>query len=306
MIIPKGPDIEIPVILLSIKETHMEKRKALPNSSLIDKEVFIAGTDRLSPSMHGMQKLERGIIIFCRQGWAQFTIDLKQYEITEGIQIVLLPKSILRVDGTSDDFLISFLEFSGEMFQEACIHLEPTFFHFIKENPCYQLPEENKKAINGLMEASEAIYLDKENRFQLQIIKNHLQCFLLEVYDKCHRLFTRQQLEGKNRQDETFKRFVALIHEHCSTERDVTFYADRLCISCKYLTGISKSITGESAKKIIDELAVLEIKVLLQAGKFTLQEISDRLQFPDQSYMGRYFKRHEGMSPKEYLNKHVS
>ena len=44
---------------------------------------------------------------------------------------------------------------------------------------------------------------------------------------------------------------------------------------------------------------------LLQSTELTIQEISDRLRFTDQSYLGRYFKRHEGISPKEYRNNHL-
>ncbi|MDE6987827.1 MAG: helix-turn-helix transcriptional regulator, partial [Bacteroides acidifaciens] len=69
-------------------------------------------------------------------------------------------------------------------------------------------------------------------------------------------------------------------------------------------TGICRSVTGNSAKKIIDEFAILEIKVLLQSTEMTIQEIADKLGFPDQSYLGRYFKRHEGISPKEYQSKY--
>ena len=94
------------------------------------------------------------------------------------------------------------------------------------------------------------------------------------------------------------------MHEHCASQREVSFYADKLCISTKYLTGICKAVTGDSAKKIIDDFAILEIKVLLQSTELTVQEIADRLVFPDQSYLGRYFKRHEGMSLKEYQSKY--
>lgn len=66
-----------------------------------------------------------------------------------------------------------------------------------------------------------------------------------------------------------------------------------------------RSVTGDSAKKIIDDFAILEIKVLLQSTELTMQDIADRLGFPDQSYLGRYFKRHEGMSPREYQNRYV-
>ena len=174
----------------------------------------------------------------------------------------------------------------------------------MKEKPCYKLPEENTGAINGLIHATTAIYNDRENRFRNQIAKNHLQSFMLDIYDKCYRHFGRQEIEGGSRQDEIFKNFVALVHENCISQREVTFYANKLCISTKYLTGICKSVTRDSAKKIIDDFAILEIKVLLQSTELTIQEIADRLGFPDQSYLGRYFKRHEGMSPKEYQSKY--
>ena len=276
------------------------------NSSLaILREPFIAGTDEnLSPVMHHLWKLEGGAIYFCRKGWAHATIDLKDYEIVENTQVVLLPGTIIRINGCSSDFTASFFGFPKEMFMEACMRFEPIFFRFIKEQPCYVLPQENTGAINGLIRATTAIYNDRENRFRNQIAKNHLQSFMLDIYDKCYRYFGKHKIEGGTRQDEIFKSFVSLVHEHCASQREVSFYADKLCISTKYLTGICKAVTGDSAKKIIDDFAILEIKVLLQSTELTVQEIADRHVFPDQSYLGRYFKRHEGMSPKEYQSKY--
>ena len=123
------------------------------NSSLaILREPFISGTDEnLSPVMHHLWKLEGGAIYFCRKGWAHATINLKDYEIVENTQVVLLPGTI---------------------------------FRFIKEQPCYVLPQENTGAINGLIRATTAIYNDRENRFRNQIAKNHLQSFMLDIYDK--------------------------------------------------------------------------------------------------------------------------
>lgn len=269
------------------------------------REPFIAGTDEnLSPVMHHLWKLEGGAIYFCRKGWAHATIDLKDYEIVKNTQVVLLPGTIICINGCSSDFTASFFEFPKEMFMEACMRFEPIFFRFIKEQPCYVLPQENTGAINGLIRATTAIYNDRENRFRNQIARNHLQPFMFDIYDKCYRYFGKHKIEGGTRQDEIFKSFVSLVHEHCASQREVSFYADKLCISTKYLTGICKAVTGDSAKKIIDDFAILKIKVLLQSTELTVQEIADRLHFPDQSYLGRYFKRHEGMSPKEYQSKY--
>ena len=278
------------------------------NSTLaVLRESFVAGSDEnLSPIMHHLWKMEGGAIYFCRSGWAHVTIDLKEYEIVKNTQVVLLPGSIIRINGSSSDFTASFFGFPKDMFREACLRLEPTFFRFMKERPCYVLPDKDTVAINGLIQAATAIYNDRENRFRNQIAKNHLQSFMLDIYDKCYRYFDKQEIEGGSRQDEIFKKFVALVHENCISQREVNFYANELCISTKYLTGICRSVTGDSAKKIIDDFAILEIKVLLQSTELTMQDIADRLGFPDQSYLGRYFKRHEGMSPREYQNRYYA
>ena len=202
------------------------------NSSLaILHEPFVAGMDEnLSPIMQRLWKLEGGAIYFCRSGWAHVTIDLKDYEIVENTQIVLLPGTIIRINGNSSDFTASFFGFPKEMFREACLRFEPIFFRFIKEKPCYTLKDESTGAINGLMRATTAIYNDRENRFRNQIAKNHLQSFMLDIYDKCYRYFDRQEIEGGSRQDEIFKNFIALVHENCISQREVTFYASKLCI----------------------------------------------------------------------------
>jgi transcriptional regulator len=110
------------------------------------REPFIAGTDEnLSPVMHHLWKLEGGAIYFCRKGWAHATIDLKDYEIVKNTQVVLLPGTIICINGCSSDFTASFFEFPKEMFMEACMRFEPIFFRFIKEQPCYVPPQKKKK-----------------------------------------------------------------------------------------------------------------------------------------------------------------
>ena len=277
-----------------------------PLSATLD-EPFVADTCNLGRLKNRLCKLEGGTILFCLNGWAQLTIDLKKHEVVKNTQIVLLPNTVVSLDGMSDDFKVSLFAFHGEMFREACLRFNTSFFRFLKENPCYTIPDEYTKSIYGLMDAVNCIYADIDNRFRYQIARNHLQSFLLDVYDKCYRFFPRQEIEGGgDRQRQLFEKFIAMVHENCLTEREVTFYADKLCISTKYLTGICKNVTGDSAKKIIDNFSMLEIKVMLQGTELNIQEIADRMQFPDQSYLGRYFKRLEGISPIEYRNLHNS
>lgn len=271
------------------------------------KEPFVAGTaDNLVQVSRRVWKLDGGAIYFCLRGHAEISIDLKKYSVEPNIQLILLPGSIIRIDRIDPEFSLSFFGFSKELFYETVARLEPRFFRFLKENPCYVLTQETTETIKGLMRATEIIYADRENRFRNQIVKNHFQSFMLDTYDKCYRHFNRQLLEGGNRQTELFNKFITLVHEHCTTEREVIFYAEKLCISTNYLTSICRKISGKPAKQIIDQFTLLEIKVLLQSPDISIQEVADRLGFPDQSYLGRYFKKQEGISPKEYQNTYAA
>lgn len=94
-----------------------------------------------------------------------------------------------------------------------------------------------------------------------------------------------KKTEGINRQEEIFKRFIQLIHKHCTTQREVSFYAAELFITPRYLSTIVQNVSGNTAKSIIDRHVILEIKALLQSTSLSIQEISNRLSFPDQSFL---------------------
>lgn len=88
-------------------------------------------------------------------------------------------------------------------------------------------------------------------------------------------------------------------------QRDVAFYAEQLCISTRYLSAITKEVGQISAKEIIDEFLTLEIKVALQSTNLSLKEIADRYNFPDQSFFGRYFKKHTECHRKNTEQKRI-
>ena len=101
-------------------------------------------------------------------------------------------------------------------------------------------------------------------------------------------------------QQEKCERFMTLVAENFKTQRDIGFYADKLCVTSKYLSTMLKQETGMTALDWIERHVVLYAKSCLSSTSMTIQEISDDLDFPSQSVFGKYFKRVEGMSPKAY------
>jgi AraC-like DNA-binding protein len=103
-----------------------------------------------------------------------------------------------------------------------------------------------------------------------------------------------------NRTDELFNRFLDLLREHCSTERSVEFYAQKMGITPKYLSLILKKKSGRNASKLIDEAVVYEAKRLLKYSGLSINEIATKLNFASQSFFGKYFKQRVGVSPSRY------
>ncbi len=94
--------------------------------------------------------------------------------------------------------------------------------------------------------------------------------------------------------------FVKLVRAHYAMERSVAFYAEKLCISPKYLSLIVKQATGRSAARWIDEFVLMEAKNLLRYSGKNIQQIAYALNFSNQSSFGKYFKHLTGLSPTEY------
>lgn len=95
-------------------------------------------------------------------------------------------------------------------------------------------------------------------------------------------------------------KFLKCVSDNFKTERRVEFYADKMCISSKHLSAVVKEVTGKTASEWIDIYVILEAKVLLHTTSLSIQQISGRLNFANQSFFGKYFKRLTGKTPTEF------
>ena len=103
-----------------------------------------------------------------------------------------------------------------------------------------------------------------------------------------------------SRQEELFRRFIALVNQHSKHERSVNFYADKLCLTPHYLSSVIRETSGQTVMQWINQAVILEAKVLLKHSNLLVFQISDELNFPNPSFFSKFFKRMTGMTPAEY------
>lgn len=267
-------------------------------------EQFVVGESDFVFFENNTSRCESAAILFCRSGSATIALNQCSGSVMRDTIVFLLPGSILMLTERSDDFRMIYCAFSRELFSEAGFRLDPDFFRSLRDNPISYPPARIVEGATIWFQMAAYTYHDRRNVFRNTIIKNRLQNVLMEIYDKMRRFAAKQHRapETTTRQAELFHHFVDLVHGNCSQEREVSFYADHLCISTRYLSTIVRNVAHCSAKEFIDRSVMLEIKMLLQSTDLSVQEVAYRLHFPGQSYLGRFFKKHTGESPTEYRN----
>lgn len=175
----------------------------------------------------------------------------------------------------------------------------PFFFSIIQQNPPLYLKNQNdNKFISNLFERG-CLELQKQN-YSEEIIRSLLDLILLT----CNDLYPSEYGTIPNKKGHILvKKFLLLIEENYQSNLRVNDYAEKLAITPNHLTQLVKEITGKTTIDIIYEKKIVEIKRLLLHTNLTINEISEKLNFEDQSYFTKYFKKKTGLSPKIFRQK---
>ena len=136
--------------------------------------------------------------------------------------------------------------------------------------------------------------------YKREVLDGYMQVFYYCMCQAMTPYVEQQDAVRGTRKNEIFDRFIEILRENYATQRAIGFYADRLCMTPKYLSQVVYSVSGRHAGDWIRDYVILEAKALLKSGRYSVQQVSDMLNFANQSFFGAYFKRSVGCSPSAY------
>ena len=173
---------------------------------------------------------------------------------------------------------------------------------FFDKNPKISLSEGAVGTFNLYYWLLKTKLADKQNPYRANIVDALMQAFVFEfrsMFERFARLNPRQLSSAEN----IFGDFLDILSSAHPKPRNVAYYADRLCITPKYLSVVCKKVGGKNASKIIDAYVVKDIETLLKSSRRSVKEISNELAFPNTSFFGRYVKKNTGCTPNELRRK---
>ena len=123
---------------------------------------------------------------------------------------------------------------------------------------------------------------------------------LMQHYNKLYHQQADQLLATRSREQTIFDRFLQLVNQHCNEHHQLAYYADRMCLTQRYLGTIVRQTSGTTAKDWIDRALVTRIKIELRHTDKSAAQIAYDFHFANPAFFAKYFRRLTGMTPKEY------
>ena len=241
------------------------------------------------------------------EGETSLTSNLQEFRLKKDSLFIFSPKHILQVQ-SNNRFKAHLIVIAPDLLKRINIdtkRMMPLFLQF-GSLPCMELTHAESQSLRSFISMVEQELKGSETDFSSEIIGGLIAATIYKVGDiLTHYLTEHPEVDSPihNRAEEYFRQFTELLGEHYKHERSVGFYARQLCITPKYLTTLIKRISGKSVSEWIDNYVILEAKTLLKYSNMSVQEIAYYLNFPNQSFLGSYFKRNAGMSPSQYKAK---
>ena len=241
------------------------------------------------------------LVGLCMQGTAHYKVDTVPYDVEAGDVIIIGANQVVDSCRLSADCRGMALVMSDNFFREivANVHEISSLFLFSRKHPVCHLTNDEAQLMRYYIRALEYKVNDTAHRFRRETVRSLMTTM---VYDLSNGIYRIMHDEGNSRAraEKLFTDFIKLVEANFRTQRRVGWYALNLGITPKYLSEVIRTASRRTPNEWIDDYVTHEIRVMLKNTTLSIKDIAQQLNFPNQSFLGKYFKEHVGVSPSQY------
>ena len=246
---------------------------------------------------------------FCIKGEFEVEINLKKFTIRKDSMFIYTPGNIVRVtnidpkEKESVHFVV--VAISEDLMSSTRFDFSKLYNESLRllESPCVVINENERELCRKYFDLIQEV-----SKIRMPNMRESVAALISSIFYLMGAMWTdRLTAAKKNGGDEMSTRskivledFLLLVRDYHTKERSLSFYADKLYLTPKYLSKLIKSVSGKSAHEWIDSFVILEAKNLLKYSDMSIKSIVYELNFPNQTTFYRFFKTKTGMTPSEY------
>lgn len=256
---------------------------------------------KISTELRYPHKFNFFVVIHKIAGTLRMKIDMVDYFLDrdEQYMIRISPGQIVSVEERSDDIELNVMLMSQTFIESLIVYMgQDISIKGMMSDPIRCFTNNERFTMDYILKAIREIIDDDANPYRHKVLEHIIMAVFYGSQQT--RMAMMEDVKPRTNGELLTVKFLQEVKQHFREERQLGFYAERLCITPRYLSRVVKDTTGSSAAEWIERYVVLEARALLKSTNMTIQQVSDMLNFPSQTFFGKYFKRRMGISPKEY------
>ena len=263
-------------------------------------EIFYFERPDYHPYLGKMYIPRNMMMLFIEQGTGAISINNELHSMDADHMFFLHSRSEVMLIDATPDFKCVVIGVPAVLTQSASLQMDISFIFLLMKKPCWELEGNMRKMAESFYTMFEYISNDLQSDAKTDLITSLFTFFMSVIYETTKHTLPAEKPKTSMTKHSLISRFGKLLRVHIREDHRVSYYADQLFVTPKYLTQVVKSTIGITPKDIIDRMLALESLQLLKYTNHTIQQISGQLGFPDQSYFGRFFKRMFNISPIQF------
>lgn len=242
------------------------------------------------------------IFLICIKGQIEVNIDLHRYLLNSGDTAIVLPGSFFQIDYIQQDTRCIIMGISPTFVNLAGnVKTGIEFSQKLKKNPTYRPNNRELEENIHIYKLMRGKLRDEKFHYKEEVAQSYIRIMQCNIFNKfVEEGGSAQENIPAGRKEELFVKFLALVKEHYMESRTISFYASKLFVSAKYLSSVVHEVSGSYASEWIDQHVILEAKAMLRTEGVSIKDVSNKLNFANQSFFAKFFKQHTGYTPKEY------
>lgn len=242
--------------------------------------------ENFMPPTYALEFVERGTI--------KGVVNHQPVELMTNSCAFYMADSLLQRPEVSADCAFYILGFTTQFAEKLNSQISQNQLSQVLIRPVWQISETQMQTVKQYIALLRTLIEQNYTQAVYQLMRS-LLLFLAQDYH-----VDVQSAQTLSRAEQICGQYFSLVEMHCREHHTVEWYASQMCLAPKYLSNVVKQTLGSSPNKYIDEALTRQAKSLLSSTSLSVQQISDRLGFQNQSHFGTFFKRQTGLSPKAF------
>lgn len=284
----------------TIKESDLNKAKTWSESVFLDDDLLLTERINEAPMPTEPRRMNFILIGLCTKGEVMYQLDTQKQVIKPGDILIVSDRHVVDSYRHSNDMEGLCIMMSVHFFREIIQNVSDvsSLFLFSRQHPVMSLEQKEIETFKEYFQVIKQKICDQGNHFRKDLIKTLLLAMFYDLSNIIYRVQNNDK--PQTRADAIFTHFIKLVEKNYRQERRVGWYAAQLNITPKHLSETVKNASRRTPNEWIDDYVTLELRVLLKNSTKTIKEIAQELNFPNQSFLGKFFKEHVGISPSKY------